>query len=237
MLVLNKSDLIPRSVGKRWLRFLKREGFHAVLVSARERLGTSILRKQIQRFAPRKNKHEDIVLGVVGLPNTGKSSLINILKGRSSAPTAPIPGFTKAMQLLRIGARMMVYDTPGVIPSAIPFSDQLLLGIIRPERLSDPIKACGILVKTLEEMNPGIMQEAYGIPFDNVDSFLAQLAIKRNRVLKGGDPNVDLIARQVIMDHVKGNIRVYEQPPGEKRENKADEELLKDHDASEVEML
>jgi ribosome biogenesis GTPase A len=245
ILVLNKSDLIPRPVGKRWIRFFKKEGFHAVLVSARERLGTSILRKQIQRFAPKKNKYEDVILGVVGLPNTGKSSLINILKGRSSAPTAPIPGFTKAMQLLRIGARMMVYDTPGVIPSAIPFSDQLLLGIIRPEQLSDPIKACGILARSLEDINPGIMQEVYGVPFKEIDSFLVKLAIKRNRVLKGGEPDIGLIARQVIMDHVKGNLRVYEQPPDEKIDieigrsvgTNLEEEFLGDQDASEVEML
>ncbi len=245
MLVLNKSDLIPRPVGRRWIRFLKKEGFHAVLVSARERLGTSVLRKQIQRFAPRKSKHEDIILGVVGLPNTGKSSLINVLKGRSSAPTAPIPGFTKAMQLLRIGTRMMVYDTPGVIPSAIPFSDQLLLGIIRPERLSDPIKACGILLRSLEEINPGIMQQLYGVPFKEIDPFLEKIAIKRNRLLKGGEPDVELIARQIIMDHVRGNIKVYEQPPNERvitdadqtAESEFSEELLRDYDASELETL
>ncbi len=213
IIVLNKSDLIPREIGEKWVKYFLKQGIPAALVSAQDRLGTSKLRKLIMRYAPKKEAGNDIIVGVVGLPNTGKSSLINIFKGRSSAPTAPVPGFTKAMQLLRIGARLLIYDTPGVIPSAIPFIDQLQLGIIRPERLDDPVKAALILANILEKIRPGCIEEYCGLPFEGNEEFFEKLALKRHRLRKGGEPDIDTISRQFIMDHIKGRIKVYEEPP------------------------
>lgn len=212
IIVLNKSDLIPKEIGEKWVRFFYDRGIPAALVSAQERLGTSRLRKLIMRYAPKKRTGDDIIIGVVGLPNTGKSSLINIFKGRSSAPTAPVPGHTKAMQLLRIGSKLLIYDTPGVVPSAIPFTDQLLLGIVRPEKLDDPVKAALILGTMIERIRKGVLKEHYGIDFNNSEEFFEKLAIKRNRLRKGGEPDVETIARQFLMDHIKGKIRIFEEP-------------------------
>ena len=59
---------------------------------------------------------EKFKVGVLGYPNTGKSSIINALKGRASAPTSPVSGYTKGMQWIRASKRMYLLDPPGVFP-------------------------------------------------------------------------------------------------------------------------
>ena len=92
--VLNKSDL----VNKKTIEKYKRKYKNCVYMSAREHQGTSILLQKILELSQGKNS----IVGVFGYPNTGKSSIINALKGRKSAPTSPRAGYTKTRQLIRI---------------------------------------------------------------------------------------------------------------------------------------
>jgi len=91
--VLNKSDL----VSKEKLEAEKKKFKHCVFMSAKLHEGTNLLRQKIMRVA----KGEKVTCGVLGYPNTGKSSVINALCGSGGAKVAPIPGYTKAIQLLK----------------------------------------------------------------------------------------------------------------------------------------
>ena len=212
IIVLNKSDLVPREVSNAWVSYLRsKEKLLTVAVSARYRLGTGILRRTITRSVK-----GNVVISVVGLPNTGKSSLINILKGRSSAPTAPIPGFTRSLQLLRITKRIKVYDTPGVIPSKISNSLKLLLGTQNPHKLDEPEYDVEYLIQAAEKVAPGALAEHYKLPIDDPTYFLEELARKRGRLMKGGKFNLRQAAVDLLTDHMNGEItNLYERPPAE----------------------
>ena len=113
--VINKSDLLKKKT-KAKLENLKPNA----LISCKNRTGTKNLRELIKRLAKSIKKpegqFEKIIVGVLGYPNTGKSSLINLLIGKASAGVGSDAGFTRGIQKLRLSDEILLLDSPGVIP-------------------------------------------------------------------------------------------------------------------------
>lgn len=211
LIVLNKVDLVPDHIVKQWKRILGQEGFKVIPTSARERLSTSVLRNSI--LSAVKDDMFYITACFIGLPNTGKSSLINILKGRSSAPVAPIPGYTKALQALRITTRLKIYDTPGVVSKNLTMAQQILLGIAKPEKLSDPVKGAWSLVQSIDEIDPNTIKKTYGIEYESPPEFLEKFAEIRHKKKKGGELDLETAARILLTEYNnKARIPVWEDP-------------------------
>ncbi|MHA1397148.1 MAG: GTPase [Candidatus Heimdallarchaeaceae archaeon] len=222
LIAMNKVDLVPDKVAKKWVKILKGEKIDVIPTSARERLSTSILRNTI--IGSVKKDLFYITACFIGLPNTGKSSLINILKGRSSAPVAPIPGHTRALQVLRITTRLRIFDTPGVIPVQLSLGDKILLGITRSEKLPDYVKAAWALVYRIDQLNPGIIKEIYNIEYDSPPEFLEKFAEQRHKRKKGGDLDLDTAALVFVNEHInKAKIPVWEDPDVYLKEKKEQE--------------
>ncbi len=206
LVALNKSDLIPKETLNEWIKWLKEEdGIRAVGVSATQRLGTSRMHKEILRSSPRKIAN----VAVVGLPNTGKSSLINRLKGKKSAPTAPIAGHTRGQQIVKVSNSIRMFDTPGVIPVKIPEKHKYLMGVIPITKLKDPIEVCEILLDLFEEISPGAISKYYGFSYD-VETFFEKLALEKNKLRKGGLPDERAAAIIFLRDHNRGRIPIHE---------------------------
>ena len=195
--VINKCDLVEKSQ----LAKYKRELQPCVFISARKHLGTGFLRKEILKNAP----NDRFKVGVLGYPNTGKSSIINALKGRGSAPTSSISGYTKGIQLIRVSKRMYLIDTPGVFPykekdeakhakiAARTFAD-----------LKDPERACMDLIEEF----PSQIEKHYKVKHsEDPEEVLEQIALKLNRLRKGGLPDTDAAARIILKEWQQGNIR------------------------------
>lgn len=206
ILVINKSDLVPRDILEKWKRKLSRE-YPTVYISSKDRLGTRILRKTILKYAPRI----PVKVALVGYPNVGKSSIINVLKGKHSAGTSPIPGFTKHTQLFRITPKIFILDTPGVYPADDDVS-LTLKSALEVEKIKDPIACALELIKFVRKRNPGELIKIYGIESDDEFEFLEKLAIKRGRLLKGGKPDIEEIARIILRDWQRGKIVVWKEP-------------------------
>jgi len=216
ILALNKSDLVPRDVAEEWVRMFRSEGYEAVYLAAREHKGTRILRGKI-------NKAVDIrptVVAVVGYPKTGKSSVINALRGRSGASTSPIPGspgYTKRAGIYRGPGNIYFLDTPGVIPPDGTPLEKTLRGA-SPEKLKDPVRPAMELIRMMKKYQPWVIKDAYGFDSDDPYEFLEELARRRGWFYKSDhEPLVEQAARAVITDYHKGKIRFYLPPSAYRR--------------------
>ncbi|QKQ99523.1 GTPase RsgA [Metallosphaera tengchongensis] len=213
ILVLNKGDLVPLDVLKGWKDFYEMQGFKCVFVSSREHQGTKFLRNVIKESLRGRTG----VVGVIGYPKTGKSSVINVLKGRHAASTSSVPmstGFTKALQIVRIDSRIYAIDTPGIIP---PDGDPLERAIrgSKPEDLEDPLKVAMALIERISRFNKGSLTQAYGTEFSTPLDLLEKIALKRGWIFrKDREPNVDQAAVQLIRDFHEGKIVYYTKPKG-----------------------
>lgn len=206
LIALNKSDLVSRDHIESWISWLnKHEGIKAVPISATKRLGTSRIRQDILKLTNKKKAN----VAVVGLPNTGKSSIINALSGRKAASVAPISGHTKGQQKVNISKSITMFDTPGVIPVRLPEIHKHLLGVIPITKIKDPIGAAYVLYQQFNELAPGKLADFYELD-DDINFFFERLALKKNKIIKGGKPDEKAAAIELLRDHIRGKIPIYE---------------------------
>ncbi len=207
MIVINKSDLVPRHVLDEWVGVFEGEGLRAVYVSARERMGTMRLRRLVKREAP---ELPAIVL-VAGFPKVGKSSIINVLKGRSSAPTSPIPGspgYTRAFQLFRIERNLYLVDSPGMIPIEGGPLEMALRGY-PPELLSNALEVAASLIERILRVDESAFMRAYGIGGRDPITIMEELARRRGFLREVG---VEEAARQILRDYHNHKLNFYVRP-------------------------
>jgi ribosome biogenesis GTPase A len=211
LLVLNKSDLVPRRVAEKWRSLYESLGYDVVYVSARARLGTRILRSTIKNVAGEK----PFTAAVVGYPKTGKSSIINALRGRKGASTSPVPGspgYTRHVQIYKVEPGFYLIDTPGVIPVEGGWLESVIRGK-SPEELIDPVPPAIALLKRALRFNPRAVLDAYGISSTEPLEILEELARRRGWFYKStGEPVIEEAARTVIRDYHKAKLYFYVPP-------------------------
>ncbi|NPA84376.1 MAG: GTPase RsgA [Crenarchaeota archaeon] len=215
IIALNKSDLVPREVAEEWVRMFRGEGYEAVYLAAKEHKGTRVLRKKINRATDTR----PIVVAVVGYPKTGKSTVVNALRGRAGASTSPVPGspgYTKRPGIYRGPGQIYFLDTPGVIPPDGNRLEKALRGA-PPEKLKDPERVASELYNFIKKYNERAFEEAYGFDPGEPYEFLQELARRRGWFYKSdGEPLIEEAARRIIIDYHKGKIPFYI-PPTEYR--------------------
>jgi len=210
LLVLNKADLVPRSVVSRWTKYFESRGCIVFSVSAKKGGDIARMRETLKRVAKHLAKKKRVVVAIVGYPNVGKSTIINGFKGRYVTETSPIPGFTIGEKLVRIDEDLMVLDTPGLLPSRKLSAYKLALGeFIPPEKLRDPLNPAMRFLDEILRSMPSLLKETYGIEAKEPYSFLELLAAKRGFLIKGGEPNTDEAARTILRDWQSGKLKFY----------------------------
>jgi len=204
LIVMTKADLVPESFLKRASALISKT-FPVVYISATKRHGTRKLFDTIRKLRNGKS----VTIGVFGYPNVGKSSLINVLKGRHSAPTSPIPGYTKGRQLLRLEKNVMLIDTPGVAPLRGKKS-LFLKGAIGMHQVRDIQESViNLLNELVVKGAKKTIEEHYGLQLNDPADFLVSFADKYNFRLKGNKPDTRRAAEKIYTDWLHGRINFY----------------------------
>lgn len=208
--VLNKSDLINIKEKKQEIE--QKDLYPHVFLSSKERKGGRELRNRIKMEVKNlKTNFSRAQVGVIGYPNTGKSTLINFLIGKSSARTAPEAGFTRGLQKVKLTANILIIDTPGVIPdkdyssTANAAAKHAKIGVRTYDKVKDP----DFIVASLMEKYSKEIQDFYKIDAQgNSETLIEQLGRQKNLLKKGNEVNTDRTARFILKDWQDGKIRV-----------------------------
>ncbi|KAL4973966.1 NUC091 domain-containing protein [Aspergillus desertorum] len=212
--VLNKCDLVPTGVAAAWVRHLSKDyptlAFHA---SINNSFGKGSLIQLLRQFSSLHSDRKQISVGLIGYPNTGKSSIINTLRKKKVCTVAPIPGETKVWQYVTLMKRIYLIDCPGVVPPSQTDTpeDILLRGVVRVENVENPEQYIPAILKRVQ---PKHLERTYGIKeTSDAIEFLSILARKGGRLLRGGEPDLDGVAKMVINDFLRGKIPWFTPPP------------------------
>jgi hypothetical protein len=207
--VLNKADLID-------VQELKQSGkleelAPYVFISAKTRIGVKELRTRIKIEAKRMKQQRTTHIGIIGYPNTGKSSIINVLAGGGHARTAAEAGFTKGMQKIRLAKGILLLDTPGVMPEREAPAHQTLhakkLSLIGVKTF-DKAKNPELVVFQIMKAYPGVLENFYGIEAEgDSEKLIEELGRRYKFLAKGGKIDSDRAARMILKDWQIGKIK------------------------------
>ena len=210
--VFNKSDLIDMGEVSEEDRMLSPK----IFVSCIERRGIKDLRNKIKALAKKVEKPVDRVLnkitvGVIGYPNTGKSSVINLLTGKNSAGIGADAGFTKSIQKVRLTSGIVLLDSPGVIPKKEystsdnkTWSKNTKVGA----RSYGQVKNPEVVVTDLMKEYPMLLEKFYNILAEgDAELLMEELGRKKGFLNKGNLVDEDKTARFIIKDWQRGKIR------------------------------
>ena len=215
--VLNKADLVPEGAIRSWQAHFKAQGFSSVAVSMSGGKDLGVLKAAINAlFAEKRARNREkgvnmpMRVMVAGIPNTGKSTLINALSGERRAQTGDKAGVTRGKQWIRI-ADLDLLDTPGTMPPS--FDNQTLakhlayVGSINDDILDIPELSLEFLWEVSHGAYGAILAEKYGVTGEETKlEMLEKVAKRRGFLLRGGEYDYDRAAKAVFDDFRKGRI-------------------------------
>ncbi len=219
VIVINKSDLVTKEELNFWKKFFKENNFadEVLELSAETGFNIKTLYTIIEKVS--KEKKERLLkkglrkvntrLMVVGIPNVGKSRLINRIVGKSSAGVGNKPGFTRGKQWIRIKEGLELLDTPGILWPK--FENQevgynlAITGAIRDEILPIDEVACVLIEKMLKMGKKDVLKEKYKLldeDFEQVSAGIIEaIALRMNMLQKGGNLNVQQATYTLLRDY------------------------------------
>jgi ribosome biogenesis GTP-binding protein YlqF len=236
LVVLNKADLADQRATERWIAAFREEGLDSIAVDAAGGRGVKeiparmkqLVAPQWERMAARGVVNPRAVRAlIVGIPNVGKSTLINRLAGRSAAATGDRPGVTKGQQWIKVGGEMELLDTPGILWPK--FDDQAVgmrlavIGSIREEILNLE-EVAFFAVRELAAKYWDAFVQRFGLeggPPDNPDDpdqivdVLERIGRKRGCLASGGRVDLEKASGVLLRDLRAGKLgRITLEEPG-----------------------
>ena len=215
IIILNKTDLADGRENDKWANYFKEKGFLVLNMNCMSGAGVSQLLSLLTTLQKTKNEGQilkrTLRMMIVGVPNVGKSSLINRLTGKKSTQVGDRPGVTKGKQWLTIQNDMQLLDTPGILWPK--FEDPKVgLNLAFCGSIKDEIMDLGdlalALIGVLQENYGGLLTDRYKIeelgetPLETMEA----IAVKRGFILSGKRIDYERTARAVLDEFRAGAI-------------------------------
>jgi ribosome biogenesis GTPase A len=209
--ILNKSDLADPAATKAWLDFFNaQKNVHAVALSCKKPADVAKIPALALKIAPHRGTAlKPLRIMIMGIPNVGKSTLMNALLKKRVAKVGDEPAVTKAQQRLYLGNNMVLTDTPGMLwPKIEHPTDGLMLAASHAIGTNAVIEeeVATFLADLLLDRYPQLITARYGIATEGIDgvSVVEGVAKKRALRLKGGDLDLEKAAHTLLQDYRSG---------------------------------
>lgn len=209
--ILNKSDLADPAATTAWLNFYNsQEGIKAVAISCKKPGDVTKVPGLCEMLAPhRDNRLKPLRMMIMGIPNVGKSTLINALLKRRVAAVGDEPAVTKNQQGFDLNERMTLIDTPGLMWPKIEYdSDGFMLAASHAVGRNAIIdeEVASFLGDILLANYPSLLANRYGFSVEGLDGvgIIEAVAKRRGYQLKGGIPDVEKAALTLLQDYRTG---------------------------------
>lgn len=209
--ILNKADLADPVATKAWLAYYnKQKGVKAVALSCKKPGDVAKVTTLCQTLAPNRNSNiKPLNMMIMGIPNVGKSTLMNALLKRRVAAVGDEPAITKNQQRISLNSQMTLIDTPGMLWPRIEHpSDGLMLAashaVGRNAMMDDEVAI--FLADLLLVRYPSLITARYGFSVEGLDgvAVIEAVAKRRGFRLKGGEPDFDKAAMALLTDYRTG---------------------------------
>jgi len=217
IIVLNKSDLADEKVCRNWSNWYNSMGYANIFIDSIKGKNINQLKNQMQKFMKSKIEKDKlkgrisrpIKTMIVGIPNVGKSSLINKIAGGSRAVTGDRPGVTRGKQWINVNNRIQLLDTPGILWPK--FEDEKVgmnlafTGAIKDD-IIDTVEVAAALFEKLIKLYPKNLMERYKIEAFEGKTGLELLEIagkNRGCIISGGKIDITRIS-SIVLDELRG---------------------------------
>ena len=217
LLIMTKYDLCDKNETNKFIKYYEELGYQVIPVDLMSGTNVSkiidaseeVLKEENEKRKAKGLKPRNIRALILGVPNAGKSTLINRLVGKKSAGVGNKPGFTKSLSWIRIHKNIDLLDTPGILWPKLEDQESAHIlasfSSIKEEILNEDQIAFFILRK-LYELYPKALEERYGISELDEDLIEAydMIASRRGALTKGGVADYERVSRIILQDFKNG---------------------------------
>lgn len=232
IVILNKSDLADEKENIKWVNKFESQNIPAILCNSNTGEGIQKITSRIEKLMEEEKQKAEakgrigkiIRVMIIGVPNVGKSSLINRMAQKTSAQVGNKPGVTKQKQWIRLSNNIELLDTPGVLWPRLDNQKVALnlayTGTIKNEVLDDQDVAYNLLKYLIEEYRQNVIQR-YALRADIIDAILHNKELeeneqiveimnyigeKRGAIAKGNSIDLEKVSRIILDDFRSGNL-------------------------------
>ena len=209
--ILNKSDLADPKITKDWLDYFNAmPKTKAISISAKSKGDIKKILPLCAKLAPHRNSSiKPLRMIIMGVPNVGKSTIINAIHYKKIAKVGNEPAVTKQQQRIIINASMILTDTPGMMwPKISNAIDGYYLAASHTIGINayDEVETALFLFNTIKDNYSNLLVKKYKIdqPFPQDEDFLLMLAKKRGFIIKGGEMDIYKAATTLLNDYRQG---------------------------------